>query len=89
MSIHVSFLFISTITKLSDLSVFIFLIVIKEASSKAIVRKFHKETSVFAMWKEDTAKSIQQAFTIDWENTKISKLIKDSVDLMKTREFMA
>ena len=41
------------------------------------------------MWKEDTAKSIQQAFTIDWENTKISKLIKDSVDLMRTREFMA
>ena len=42
------------------------------------MRVFNKEKSVFAPWKQDTRKTIEAAFRIDWDNTKIHKLVKDS-----------
>ena len=52
------------------------------------MRRFVKETSVFGPWKQDTKSSIAAAFQIDWDNTRISKLIKDATDLARTRDYL-
>ena len=66
----------------------LFLLVVKHSNTKSITRKFNKETSVFAQWKEDTLNSVDQTFKIDWEQTKIPKIIKDFGDLHKTRDYL-
>lgn len=52
------------------------------------MRRFVKETSVFSSWKQDTKASIAAAFQIDWDNTRIPKLIKDATDLARTRDYL-
>ena len=81
MSIHVSHKFYS-------LTFSFCIIVVKESNKNQNVRQFCKEKSVFAPWKEDTPATILKAFHIDWENTRIAKLIKDPSDLMNTRDWL-
>ncbi len=55
---------------------------LKPRTANTIVRKFNKETSVFAPWKEETTNLRHKAFEIDLQNTKItSVLIKDEEDV--------
>ena len=54
---------------------------VKDFSTKVNVRRFDRETSVFALWKPDDKWSIAQTFLCDFENTKISRVIKDPTDL--------
>ena len=53
-----------------------------------MVRKFIKATSVFGAWKEDNKASISASFKIDWENTRITKVIRDATDLARTHDYL-
>jgi len=57
------------------------MVVIKTGVTQQNVRKFRKDTSVFAAWKEDTTKTIEQAFDLDISNGRLNKLIKDPSDV--------
>jgi hypothetical protein len=44
--------------------------------------------SVFKDYRPDNGVLLNKCFEFDWEHTKISKLIKDKIDLEKSKEFL-
>ena len=62
--------------------------VLKQPMSNHLTRVFNKETSVFAAWRQDTRQSIAASFKIDWNNTRVSKLIKSQDDMNDVHDFM-
>ena len=55
----------------------------KAIKKVAEIRHFHKPTSVFAKWANETDKVILKAFETDMELTKIRKFVKDDEDRRK------
>lgn len=55
---------------------------LKPRNANTVVRYFNKEKSVFAPWKQQSAKIREESFFLDMENTKIATvLIKDKDDV--------
>ena len=52
----------------------------KPSTHKVSVRVFKKETSVFALWKEDNATVLKQTALMDFSQWKCDRLIKDEAD---------
>lgn len=56
----------------------------KQIKKVAEIRHFRKPTSIFAKWMNDTNSVIKKAFETDIELSKISKFVKDELDLKRT-----
>ena len=56
-------------------------ILIKDLSYKVNYRAFNKDDSVFKDWEEDTDHSLGSAFDSDISNSKLTKIIKDPIEL--------
>ena len=79
----VDFLKHQVVPKSKHLSVNTLNIAHKAIKKVAEIRHFHKPTSVFAKWNNDTDKVIYKAFETDMELTKIKKFVKDPDDRKK------
>jgi hypothetical protein len=57
----------------------------KQIKTVRKIRRFHKPTSVFANWNEDTDEQLNKAFEADWKYMKLSKFIFNPQDIEDTK----